>query len=42
MISKENLFNLHMRYLNAQERVHAKKTLYVEQTKWITQSELLN
>ena len=30
MISKENLFNLHMRYLNFEERAHAKKALYLE------------
>jgi hypothetical protein len=30
-----------MRYLNAEERAHAKKTLYVEVPKWITQLILI-
>lgn len=33
MVSKENLFNFHMRYLNAAEREIAKKALYVEAPK---------
>ena len=30
MISKENLFNLHMRYLSTDERAIARKALYLE------------
>jgi len=30
MISKENLINLHMRYLSADERASARKLLYLE------------
>jgi hypothetical protein len=30
MISKENLINLHTRYLNFDERAAARKTLYLE------------
>jgi len=33
MISKENLINLHMRYLSADERVSARKLLYLENNK---------
>lgn len=33
MISKENLINLHMRYLTADERASARKTLYLEAQK---------
>lgn len=33
MISKENLINLHMRYLNVDERAAARKTLYLEAPK---------
>jgi hypothetical protein len=33
MISKENLINMHMRYLNADERYAARKSLYLEMPK---------